>query len=54
VAAYRGLLDAGVPSAKIAFVGESAGDGLVAATLVALEGADLPQPLLGRGLLTLG
>ena len=44
VAAYRGLLDQGVPSSRIAFVGESAGGGLVAAALVALKGADLPQP----------
>jgi monoterpene epsilon-lactone hydrolase len=44
VAAYRALLDEGLPSAKIAFVGESAGGGLVAATLVALKDANLPQP----------
>lgn len=44
VAAYRGLLDEGMPSAKIAIVGESAGGGLVAATLVALKEAGLPQP----------
>jgi acetyl esterase/lipase len=44
VAAYRALLDTGVPSAKIAVVGESAGGGLVAATLVALNDAGLPQP----------
>jgi acetyl esterase/lipase len=44
VAAYRALLDEGVPSAKIAFVGESSGGGLVAATLVALKAAGLPQP----------
>jgi acetyl esterase/lipase len=44
VAAYRALLDTGVPSARIAIVGESAGGGLVAATLVALNDAGLPQP----------
>jgi acetyl esterase/lipase len=44
VAAYRALLDEGVPSARVAFVGESAGGGLVAATLVALKDAGLPQP----------
>ena len=44
VAAYRALLDQGVPSSRIAFVGESAGGGLVAATLVALKDAALPQP----------
>jgi acetyl esterase/lipase len=42
VAAYRALLDDGPP--KIAFVGESAGGGLVIATLVALRDAGLPQP----------
>ena len=44
LAAYRALLDEGVPSSRIAFVGESAGGGLVASTLVALKDADLPQP----------
>ena len=42
VAAYRALLDDG--PAKIAFVGESAGGGLVIAALVAIKEADLPQP----------
>jgi len=44
VAAYRALLDQGVASSSIAFVGESAGGGLVAAALVALRQAALPQP----------
>ncbi|MER5549075.1 alpha/beta hydrolase [Streptomyces sp. NPDC002589] len=44
VAAYRALLDHAVPASRIAFVGESAGGGLVAATLVALGQAGLPQP----------
>ena len=44
VAAYRALLESGTPSARIAFVGESAGGGLVAATLVAIKDAGLPQP----------
>ncbi|QIY72457.1 alpha/beta hydrolase [Streptomyces sp. RLB1-33] len=44
VAAYRALLADGTPSSKIAFVGESAGGGLVVATLVALKEAGLPQP----------
>ena len=44
VAAYCALLDTGVPPERIAFVGESAGGGLVAATLVALKNAALPQP----------
>jgi monoterpene epsilon-lactone hydrolase len=44
VAAYRALLDQGLPSTSVAFVGESAGGGLVAATLVALKDTELPQP----------
>ena len=44
VAAYRALLDQGVPSTRIAFVGESAGGGLVMACLVAVKDAGLPQP----------
>jgi epsilon-lactone hydrolase len=44
VAAYRGLLDSGVSAADIVFAGESAGGGIVAATLVALTSTDLPQP----------
>ncbi|WP_405064456.1 alpha/beta hydrolase [Kribbella sp. NBC_01505] len=44
VAAYQALLDSGVPNSKVAFVGESAGGGLVVATLVALKEAGLPQP----------
>ncbi|MFJ4830815.1 alpha/beta hydrolase [Streptomyces sp. NPDC088747] len=44
VAAYRALLDQGVPASRVAFVGESAGGGLVAAALVALKETGLPQP----------
>ncbi|MFD4555638.1 alpha/beta hydrolase [Streptomyces sp. NPDC058469] len=44
LAVYRALLDDGIPSSSIAFVGESAGGGLVAATLVAVKDAGLPQP----------
>ena len=44
VAAYRALLASGVPATGIVFAGESAGGGLVAATLAALSGAGLPQP----------
>ncbi|MCX5240801.1 alpha/beta hydrolase [Streptomyces prunicolor] len=44
LAVYRALLDDGTPSSAIAFVGESAGGGLVAATLVAAKDAGLPQP----------
>ncbi|MGD0704304.1 MAG: alpha/beta hydrolase fold domain-containing protein [Trebonia sp.] len=43
VAAYRALL-ASVPAARVALVGESAGGGLTAATLLALKAAGLPQP----------
>ena len=44
VTAYRALLDDGVASTEIVFAGESAGGGLVAATLVALKSTDLPLP----------
>ena len=44
VAAYRGLLDSGLPADRIALAGESAGAGLAMATLVALKVAGLPQP----------
>jgi epsilon-lactone hydrolase len=44
VAAYRGLLDGGLPPSAIAIAGESAGAGLVAATLVTLKTEALPQP----------
>jgi monoterpene epsilon-lactone hydrolase len=44
VAAYRGLLDGGLSPSRIAIAGESAGGGLVAATLVALKQAGLAQP----------
>jgi acetyl esterase/lipase len=44
IAAYRRLLDAGIPAARIAFVGESAGAGLAAATLASLAGEQLAQP----------
>lgn len=44
VSAYRELLDSGLEPARIAVVGESAGAGLVAATLVGLKAAGLRQP----------
>ena len=44
VAAYRGLLEDGVPAARVAVAGESAGAGLAVATLVALRAAGLPRP----------
>lgn len=44
VAAHRGLLDSGVDARRIAIVGESAGAGLAAATLVSAKADGLPQP----------
>lgn len=44
VAAYRDLLEAGVPPARIAVAGESAGAGLAVAMLAAARAAGLPQP----------
>jgi acetyl esterase/lipase len=44
VAAYRGLLDSGVDARQLAIVGESAGAGLLAATLVRAKAGGLPQP----------
>ncbi|MFF5564747.1 alpha/beta hydrolase [Streptomyces sp. NPDC012623] len=44
LAAYRGLLDRGVPAEEIAVCGESAGGGLALALLVAVEEAGLPRP----------
>ena len=44
VAAYRALVDGEYEPPQVAIAGESAGAGLVAATLVALKKAGLPQP----------
>jgi monoterpene epsilon-lactone hydrolase len=44
LAAYRGLLDHGVPAESIAVSGESAGGGLALALLIAIKEAGLPQP----------
>ena len=44
LAAYGALLEEGVPAENIAFVGESAGGGLVAAALLAIKDNGLPQP----------
>jgi acetyl esterase/lipase len=41
---YRGLLASGLSPSAVAIAGESAGAGLVAATLVALKRAGVPQP----------
>jgi len=47
VAAYRGLLAEGIPAARIAFAGDSAGGGLTAAALLALRAHSLPAPAAG-------
>ncbi|MFB7599135.1 alpha/beta hydrolase [Streptomyces sp. NPDC056160] len=44
LAAYRALLDRGVPADSIAVIGESAGGGLALALLLAIREAGLPQP----------
>jgi monoterpene epsilon-lactone hydrolase len=44
LAAYRALLDSGVAPTRIAFAGDSAGGGLVLATLLAARAAGLPLP----------
>jgi acetyl esterase/lipase len=44
LAAYRAILAGGLSPSAIAFAGESAGAGLVAATLVALKRTELPLP----------
>ncbi|MBX6383969.1 MAG: alpha/beta hydrolase [Microbispora sp.] len=44
LAAYRALLEAGVRPEELVLAGDSAGGGLVIATLVAARDAGLPQP----------
>jgi acetyl esterase/lipase len=44
VAVYKGLLDSGLPPAKLAIAGDSAGGGLTIATLVAARDKGLPMP----------
>ncbi|MDX6315079.1 MAG: epsilon-lactone hydrolase [Streptomyces sp.] len=44
LAAYRALLDDGVPPSRIAVAGDSAGGGLAVAALVAARDAGLPLP----------
>ena len=46
-AAYEGLLAQGIAPTQIALVGESAGGGLVVATLLALREAGVPLPSCG-------
>jgi epsilon-lactone hydrolase len=47
LAAYRFLLSVGVPSTGITIAGDSAGGGLVVATMAAIRDAGLPQPACG-------
>lgn len=47
VAAYRGLLDAGIDASRIAVAGESAGGGLALALLVRLRDERAPLPCAG-------
>lgn len=47
LAAYRALLEAGTPPARIAIGGESAGGGLAIAALLAIREAGLPLPAAG-------
>nr|WP_257018847.1 alpha/beta hydrolase [Streptomyces sp. TLI_235] len=44
LAAYRALLDSGVPADRIALAGESAGAGLALAALAAMAAEGLPRP----------
>src|SRR4051794_17800080 len=44
LAAYRGLLDRGIPAEAITVSGESAGGGLALALLIAIKDAGLAQP----------
>jgi epsilon-lactone hydrolase len=44
LAAYKALLDEGVPASSIVISGDSAGGGLTIATLVSARDAGLPQP----------
>ncbi len=44
VAAYKGLIDSGIASARIAIAGDSAGGGLTLATLIAARDKGLPMP----------
>jgi acetyl esterase/lipase len=46
-AAYEGLLAEGITPGQIVLAGESAGGGLVVATLLALREADIPLPAAG-------
>ncbi|WP_419848568.1 alpha/beta hydrolase [Candidatus Poriferisocius sp.] len=47
LAAYRGMLDAGIEPARIAFIGDSAGGGLVGAVMLGARDRGLPLPGAG-------
>lgn len=49
-AAYRALLDSGMPADRIVFAGDSAGGGLVLATLIRARDEGLPMPAAGYGM----
>jgi acetyl esterase/lipase len=49
-AAYRALLESGVPASQIGFAGDSAGGGLVIATMLSARDAGLPMPAAGYGI----
>jgi len=44
VAAYKGLINSGLPATKLAIAGDSAGGGLTMATLLAARDKGLPMP----------
>lgn len=47
LAAYRYLLDSGIAAQRICIAGDSAGGGLAVAAMLAIGGANLPQPACG-------
>ena len=50
VAAYRFVLDQGVPASRVALAGDSAGGGLTVAALLAIRDRGLPMPACGVGI----
>jgi monoterpene epsilon-lactone hydrolase len=49
-AAYRAILQSGTPASRIGFAGDSAGGGLVIATMLSARDAGLPMPAAGYGM----